>query len=130
MGAGDQARSEAHFQRLLEKLPAGAYTCDADGLITYFNPQAVQLWGRAPRLNDTLDRFCGSFKLFAADGSPIAHDQCWMALALRNGCEYNGQEIVIERADGTRATALAHVNPMFDDSGKLIGAVNLLVDIS
>lgn len=36
---------EWHFRRLLEKLPAGAYTCNADGLITYYNPQAVELWG-------------------------------------------------------------------------------------
>ena len=59
-----------HFRRVLETLPAGAYTCDPDGLITYYNPQAVELWGRAPTLNDPVDRFCGSLKLFATDGSP------------------------------------------------------------
>src|SRR6185369_10370439 len=77
--------SEWQFRRLLEKLPAGAYTCDADGLITYFNQQATRIWGRAPLLNDAADRFCGSFRLFSTDGLPIAHDQCWMALALRMG---------------------------------------------
>jgi len=34
---------ESHFRRLLEKLPAGAYTCDPEGLITYFNPHAERL---------------------------------------------------------------------------------------
>src|SRR5271168_3328722 len=68
-------RSELQFRRLLEKLPAGAYTCDPEGLITYFNQHAVQLWGRTPKLNDPADRFCGSFKLFSTDGSPIAHDK-------------------------------------------------------
>ena len=86
--------SELRFRSLLEKLPAGAYTCDPDGLITYFNQHAVQLWGRTPKLNDPVDRFCGSFKLYAIDGSPITHDQCWMALALKNGLEYNGHEII------------------------------------
>ena len=57
--------SELQFRRLLEKLPAGAYTCDADGLITYFNGHAVRVWGREPKLNDPTDRFCGSFKLFS-----------------------------------------------------------------
>jgi len=93
---------ELRCRSLLEKLPAGAYTCDPDGLITYFNQHAVQLWGRQPRLNHPVDRFCGSFKLFATDGSPIAHDQCWMALALKNRLEYNGHEIVIEWPDGQR----------------------------
>ena len=121
---------ESEFRNLLEKLPAGAYTCDAEGLITYFNQHAVQLWGRAPKLNDPRDRFCGSFKLFSLDGSPIAHDACWMALALKKDEEYNGREIVVERPDGRRLTALAHANPIRDGSGKLLGAVNVLVDIS
>jgi PAS domain S-box-containing protein len=121
---------ELQFRRLLEKLPAGAYTCDPEGLITYFNQQAVQLWGRAPRLSDPVDRYCGSFKLFSPDGSPIAHDQCWMALALKVDKEYNRREIVIERPDGQRLTALAHANPIHDESGNLIGAVNVLVDIT
>ncbi|MFP5350138.1 MAG: ATP-binding protein [Gammaproteobacteria bacterium] len=123
-------KSEIQFRRLLEKLPVGAYTCDPDGLITYYNQQAVKLWGRAPALNDAVDRFCGSFKLYAADGAPIDHDRCWMALALRDDREYKGQEIIIERPDGTRLTVLAHANPIHDDNGKLIGAVNVLVDIT
>jgi PAS domain S-box-containing protein len=115
---------------LLEKLPAGAYMCDPDGLITYYNQHAVQLWGRAPKLNDHVDRFCGSFKLFSMDGSPINHDQCWMALALKTEKEYNGHEIIVERPDGSRLTALAHANPIRDEAGRLLGAVNVLVDIS
>ncbi len=122
--------SESQFRRLLEKLPVGAYTCDAAGLITYYNQHAIELWGRAPALNDPVDRFCGSFKLFSADGSPIAHDDCWMARALREGREYNGHEIAVERPDGKRVLALAHANPIWDASGRLIGAVNVLVDVS
>ena len=118
------------FHRLLETLPAGAYTCDPDGLITYFNAPALELWGREPKLNDPIDRFCGSFKLFSADGTAIAHDDCWMAQALRTQKEFNGHEIVVERPDGQRRTVLAHANPIRDGSGKVLGAVNVLVDIT
>ena len=122
--------SAVQFRSLLDKLPAGGYTCDPDGLITHFNEHAVKLWGRAPKLNDPVDRFCGSFKLFATDGSPITHDACWMAKALQTGEEYNGEEIIIERPDGRRLTVLAHANPIYDDTGELVGAVNVLVDIT
>jgi PAS domain S-box-containing protein len=122
--------NELPFRAFLERLPAGAYTCNPDGLITYFNQHAVQLWGRKPKLNDPIDRYCGSFKLFAMDGSPILHDECWMALALKNLREYNGHEIMIERPDGQRLTALAHASPIHNELGRLIGAVNVLVDIS
>ncbi|MES2792680.1 MAG: PAS domain S-box protein [Planctomycetota bacterium] len=122
--------SEMQLRRVLDVLPVAAYTCDPSGLITYFNSHAEQLWGRAPKLNDAADRFCGSFKLFASDGSPISHDQCWMARALQTGNQYNAQEIVLERPNGTRATVLAHANPLRDDAGKLLCAVNVLIDIN
>ncbi len=118
------------FCRLLDRLPSGAYLCDAEGLITYFNDQAVALWGRAPRLNNSADRYCGSFRLYSSDGSAIRHEECWMALALRNRVEHNRREIVIERPDGTRCIALAHANPIFGDDGTLLGAVNVLIDIT
>ena len=121
---------ELQFRLLLDKLPAGAYTCDANGLITYYNRRAAQVWGREPVLNDPIDRFCGSFRLFTSDGRPIAHDACWMALALRNEREYVAEEIIVERPDGTRITALAHASPTHDEWGRLTGAVNVLVDIT
>jgi two-component system, chemotaxis family, CheB/CheR fusion protein len=125
-----QDKCNAEFYRLLAKLPAAAYTCDVDGLITYVNERAVELWGREPLLNDPVDRFCGSFRLFSPDGSPIRHDGCWMALALRDGRAYNEQEIIIQRPDGSRCIVLAYANPFLDEQGKLIGAVNVLVDIT
>jgi two-component sensor histidine kinase len=106
---------------------ASAATAVASSL---FNPQAVKFWGRAPKLHDPVDGFCGSCKLFATDGTPIAHDTCWMALTLRMNQEYNGHEIIIKRPDGQRLTALAYTNPVHDEAGTLLGAVNVLVDIT
>jgi signal transduction histidine kinase/CheY-like chemotaxis protein len=126
----DFYHGEKQFRRLLDALPAGAYLCDARGLIIYYNEHAVQLWGRAPKIRDPIDRFCGSFKLFTADGMPIKHDQCWMALALEHEREYNGLEIIIERPDGVRITCLAHASPIHDDAGRMLGAMNVLVDIT
>jgi PAS domain S-box-containing protein len=123
-------RRELEFRRLLDTLPVSAYTCDADGLITYHNQQAVRLWGREPKLHHPADRFCGSFRLYASDGSPLRHDECWMARALQEGETYEAQEILIERPDGSRVAALAHASPIRDAGGELIGAVNILVDIS
>jgi PAS domain S-box-containing protein len=121
---------EAEFLRLLDKLPAAAYTCDPDGLITYYNQPALRLWGRAPKLRDQVDRFCGSFRLHTSEGRPISHDECWMALALRNDREYPSCEIIVERPDGEQLNVLACASPIHDKSGKLIGAVNVLFDIT
>jgi PAS domain S-box-containing protein len=117
------------FRQLLDALPVAAYTCDADGLITYFNRQAATLWGREPRLNHPADRYCGSFALFSSDGSPIDHGRCWMALALQNDRAYNREEILVGLPDGGRRTVLAHANPLHDAAGRVVGAVNVLVDM-
>ncbi|HEX7070354.1 MAG TPA: PAS domain-containing protein, partial [Rhodothermales bacterium] len=120
----------AQFRRLLDELPAGAYTCDADGLITYYNRQAVALWGREPRLNDPTERFTGSFRLYAPDGTLLAPDQSWMARAIREREEFSAREVVIETPDGRRRIALAHISPMFDGDGRFVGALNVLADIT
>jgi len=126
----NQQENEERFRRLLETMPMGAYICDADGLITYFNSNAAEVWGRAPKLNDAVDRYCGSFRLYATDGALITHDQCLVALAIKEDKVYEGREVVIERPDGSRLTALAHGYPIHDEGGKLLGAVNMVVDIT
>jgi PAS domain-containing protein len=52
-----RCRSNSDFRRLLAILPAAAYTCDAEGLITDYNQRAVEVWGREPKRNDPLDRY-------------------------------------------------------------------------
>lgn len=122
-------KSKIQFQQMLEKLPAGAYMCDADGLITYYNENAVDLWGRAPRLNDPIDKFCGSFKMYI-NGEQIDHNECWMARALLEQKEFNNEEIHVERPDGQLKVVLANASPIHDETGKLLGAVNVLMDIT
>lgn len=113
----------AVIHRLLEVLPTAAYTCDAEGLITYYNQLAAEVWGQEPKLNDPEYRFCGSFKLFSIGGSFIPRSQCWMALALQENKGYNEAEIVVERPDGSRRLGLIHANPFHDESGRVVGAV-------
>jgi hypothetical protein len=117
--------------RTLDNFPVGVYLCDARGLITYFNTAAAKLWGRAPALGNPVDRWCGSFRLWdARSHQPINHDRCWMALAIRDGKPYIGEEIEVERPDGSRWIALAHANPILDSQGKVIGGINMLTDIT
>jgi PAS domain S-box-containing protein len=111
-------------------LPAAAYTCNAEGLITWFNARAAEIWGREPKLNDPVERFCGSFRMYSPDGTPIEHNRCWMALALQEDRDYENFEVLIERPDGSRIFGLVNAHPLHDDDGKLIGATNILTDIT
>src|SRR5262249_7480797 len=113
---------------LLFVLPAAVYTTDRQGRITLFNDQAAELWGRRPEIGKEM--WCGSWQIFKPDGTPLPHSQCPMAVALREGRSILGQEILVERPDGTRTCVLAHPQPLHDASGMIVGAVNMLVDIT
>ncbi|RPI26915.1 MAG: PAS domain S-box protein [Acidobacteria bacterium] len=122
--------SEAKYRKLVSLLPAAVYTCDAEGRITLFNARAAELWGREPRLFDEDDKYCGSFRLYTTDQQPLQHSDCWMARALKTATPVRGDKIIIERPDGSRILALANVDPLFDDNGKLVGAINVLQDVT
>jgi two-component sensor histidine kinase len=53
-----------------------------------------------------------------------------MALALREGRPIRGTEAVAERPDGTRVPFIPHPTPLRDDAGNVVGAINMLVDVS
>lgn len=123
-------QSESWFRSLADHLPVAAYTCDNDGLLTYFNKPAVDLWGRSPALQDPADRFCGAYKLFSSDGFAMTHESSWMAAALRSGQQLNGHEVIIERPDSSRITVLCYVTLVYDQTGRQAGAMSVLIDIT
>jgi len=120
--------SGRNSDEILLALPAAIYTTDAAGRITFYNDAAAELWGVRPELGTSA--FCGSWKLYWPDGTPLPHDECPMALALKEGRPIKGMEAVAERPDGTRIPFMPYPTPLFDASGNLMGAVNMLVDIT
>jgi PAS domain S-box-containing protein len=119
---------ERRFRELLDALPAAVYTTDAVGRITYYNDAAADLWGHRPALGSS--EWCGSWKLFWPDGTPLPHDECPMVAALKEDRAVRGIEVAAERPDGTRVPFIPYPTPIHDETGKLVGAVNMLVDIT
>ena len=120
--------SQRHLQDLLAAIPAAIYTTDQHGKITYFNEAAVHLAGRTPVIGS--DQWCVTWKLYWPDGTPLPHDQCPMAVSLREGRPVRGVEAIAERPDGTRIPFIPYPTPMRDAAGKIIGGINMLVDVS
>lgn len=120
--------SKTHYRELVRGLPVAVYSCDCEGRITMFNEQAASLWMRRPQIGK--DQWCGSCKIFRPDGTHLPHEECPMARTLREGRPIKGEEILIERPDGTRAWVLPYSRPSYDYSGRLIGAVNVLVEFT
>lgn len=114
--------------QVLEALPVAVYTTDRDGRITFYNRAAADLWGCEPELGKC--QWCGSWRLYWPDGRPMRHDECPMAVALKEARPVRGGEAMAERPDGSRISFLAFPTPLFDKTGNLTGAINTLVNIS
>jgi PAS domain S-box-containing protein len=120
--------SERRLQELLAAIPAAVYTTDAEGRITYYNEAAVEFAGRRPTLGS--DEWCVTWKLYKPDGTPLPHEECPMAIALKEGRPIRNAEAVAERPDGSRVPFIPYPTPLRDADGNVVGAINMLVDVS
>lgn len=120
--------SEVRYRELIHVLPAPLYTTDAEGRLKLYNKAAAELWGREPEIDKEL--WCGSYKILNVDGSNLPLENCPMAVCLKEQRPVYGEEILVIRPDGALRHVAPHPRPIFDSSGKMTGAINMLVDIT
>ena len=113
---------------IIQNLPVAVYTCNVEGYITAYNNAAVTLWGRVPEVDK--DLWSGVWKIFKITGEPMLPNQYPIVRAMQERRVIEGEEMIIERPDGTKRILLTHPAPIFDENGVLTGAVNTLIDIT
>jgi PAS domain S-box-containing protein len=128
MGLGATTGADRCFRDIVDALPAAVYIIDTTGRLTYYNKAAAVLWGHRPQIG--VSEWCGSWKLFWPDGRPMPHDSCPMAVTLKERRAVRGAEAVAERPDGTRVPFIPFPTLLRDNAGAVVGAVNMLVDIT
>jgi PAS domain S-box-containing protein len=106
---------------LIEKLPVGIYACDMHGRIVWFNARAVALWGRTPRSDHDVERFCEAYWF---EGRRITSEETPMLAVLKTGIPIHGVQGLVERPDGSRIWTMAHIEPVKDENGGIVGAIN------
>jgi PAS domain S-box-containing protein len=121
-------RKDELLRQVLDALPTALYTTDAGGRITYCNRAAAELAGREPEIGR--DDWSVTFRLFTPDGEEIPVDQRPLTLTLKENRPVWGVEALARRPDGTFFPIMLFPTPLRDDAGSLIGAINLLVDIT
>jgi PAS domain S-box-containing protein len=128
--AGVLRESEKRLRQLTSLMPAAVYSCDEEGRITFFNRRAAELWGREPKLDDSKEKYCGSFRVLRPDGSQIPPSQGPMATAVQTGKPARNEEAMIERPDGARIIIRVNIDPLYDINGRLCGAINVFEDVT
>ena len=111
----------ARFLEIIERTPPALYAADAKGRLTRCCQAAPATSRGAPELEreergQTQQRR-QSAKLQIAD-------------VLKENGETDGAEVILERPDGSRFWAEAQLAPLLDEVGKIVGGVNVLVDVT
>ena len=120
--------SERRFREMVDALPVAVYTTDAQGRLTHFNPAAAEFAGRTPEPG--IDHWCVTWKLYHPDGRPMPREESPMAIALKEMRSVRGRQAIAERPDGERRWFEPYPTPLFDATGRLSGAINMLLDIT
>lgn len=125
---GAARRSDADLQALIDEMPVPIYLTDAEGWVSYFNRACADFAGRTPVAGE--DRWCVTWRLHTEGGAFLPHEQCPMAVAIRERRPVRGAIAVAERPDGTRVLFTPYPTPILDEDGLLTGAVNILIDVT
>jgi len=113
---------------ILNALAVPVYLTDPDGRLTYFNQACAEFAGREPQIGK--DQWCVTWKLHTPNDEPLPHDRCPMAVAIREKRSVRGEIAIAMRPDGGRRAFTPYPTPLFDEDGDVIGAINMLIDVS
>ncbi|SDL04052.1 PAS domain S-box-containing protein [Salinimicrobium catena] len=119
-----KAEKDNLFQaNLLDKIGQAVIATDNEGLITYWNKAATEMygWSRKEVLGRNILRFTLSSKS-REKGKEILD-------AMKQGRSWSG-ELFVRRKDGSAFPALITDSPFFDESGKFGGFIGVSSDIT
>ncbi|MBU7584766.1 MAG: PAS domain S-box protein [Nostoc sp. TH1S01] len=131
--AQEQANRDREGQLLramLDILPVGVVISDSKGKFIEVNPAIKAIWGENAPFLDNPSQYHEYKGWWADTGKPIAADEWTLARVLATGETVIGEEIDIESFDGQRKTILNSVIPIRDETGAIIHAVAVNVDIT
>jgi PAS domain S-box-containing protein len=114
---------------LLESLQTGIVACNAQGILTLFNRATREFHG-LPEAPLSPDQWADHYDLYAADGkTPLAKEQIPLFRAL-SGERVRDVEMVIAPRNGTPRTLSASGQSFYDPTGKHLGAVVSMHDVT
>jgi signal transduction histidine kinase len=122
--------TEENLRELVAVMPAAIYACDREGLITYYNRAAVEIWGRTPGLDDPAWSFLNLRPLYRTDGTLLRPEDAPLREVLATGVPLVNCEYALERSDRSRINVLANITPLRDSTGAITGAVSIFQDVT
>ena len=123
--------SNGNIYAIMKNVPIGITFFEyPTGKITYANDRAIELYGVNPVGLENKDESTKLFTLYRVNGEPYPTKDLPARRAMEGNNVIN-EELIIERhTDGSRITVSVTSVSLLDDNGLIVGAVDVLEDIS
>jgi PAS domain S-box-containing protein len=121
-------KNEKRYIKRILTLSEAIYICDTSGYVSLYNKAAALLWGREPLIGK--DMYCGCVKIVNRDGTELPLENYPMIINQKDSSPVQGEEIIIQRPDGSLRHILHYASPLFDATGSFAGTVNMQIDIT
>jgi len=124
-------RHERGFlEAVVQQMPAGVIIAEApSGKLLLANQRITEILGQ-PLVPFASLAELGAVRGLHSDGRPYKPEEWPLARSIRHGEVVAGEQIVLQRQDGSYATVLASSAPILIGDGKTFGGVVALVDLS
>ncbi|BCM17922.1 CheR family methyltransferase [Mesorhizobium sp. J8] len=117
------------LETVLDLVPVGIFIAeDGEGEVIRANRRAAELAGRG--ITDGKLTAVPAELPLLIEGVPVRTNDQPLHTAMRTGKAVPGYEARIARTDGSITDVMMSANPLFDESGRVRGAIAALVDIS
>jgi len=128
MGTPMKLDSES-FRRIVDNLHEGLYFVDRNRVITYWNKSAERISGYPAE--EVIGKSCRDNILTHIDGrgNQLCLGLCPLAATMDDGAAREA-EVYLHHKNGHRVPVSVRVSPLHDESGVVIGGIELFSDIS
>lgn len=122
-------REAAFYRDILDHLYDGVYFVDEHRTITYWNKGAERITGHEGE--EVIGRRCADGLLQHVDeaGRRLCGRRCPLLRTMHDGASREAH-VFLHHADGHRIPVRVRASPMYDDSGRVVGAVETFSDNS
>jgi len=119
------------LQTVLDTVPSGLIVVEGpDARIAFMNKRSQEFFGTPPEIGKPLPAFLASSRLLRPDGSPYAPGELPISRSMASGEVIRGEELIVETESGQRSYLLLGSAPLWDESGRVYGAVASTEDIT
>ena len=121
---------QRRFDAVMDAVPIGMAILDARNEMVTCNRAYERMWGGTLRTVHSIADLADFHARYVATGQTVGPEQWAPVQALRHGVAIIGQEIEVQRPDGTRAVVLSSAAPIFEPGGSIVGSAVAIQDIT